>query len=184
IRTLTVYVGAQGGTATLTAHLSDASAADYVNTYKAGSQRSDGFYTLTYRAASAGQKITVTWMVSGGPKASLGGRPSAVVSLQAAALAGSTPAPPPGTYSCPCTLWSSAAVPAVPADGDPNSVELGVKFTSDAAGLITGIRFYKSTTNTGTHVGSLWSITGTLLAQATFTNETASGWQQVNFATP
>ena len=26
--------------------------------------------------------------------------------------------------------------------------------------------------------------TGTLLATATFTNETASGWQQVNFATP
>ena len=30
----------------------------------------------------------------------------------------------------------------------------------------------------------LWRSTGTLLATATFTNETASGWQQVNFATP
>ena len=27
-------------------------------------------------------------------------------------------------------------------------------------------------------------VTGTLLASATFTNETASGWQQVNFSTP
>ena len=52
------------------------------------------------------------------------------------------------------------------------------------AGTITGIRFYKATTNTGTHVGSLWTSTGTLLASATFTSETASGWQQVNFATP
>ena len=49
---------------------------------------------------------------------------------------------------------------------------------------MTGIRFYKASTNTGTHIGSLWSTSGTLLASATFTNETASGWQQVNFSTP
>src|SRR6185437_12367204 len=42
----------------------------------------------------------------------------------------------------------------------------------------------KSTANTGTHVANLWSSSGTLLATATFTNETASGWQQVNFPTP
>src|SRR5262249_48063188 len=29
-----------------------------------------------------------------------------------------------------------------------------------------------------------WSSTGTLLAQATFAGETASGWQQVTFASP
>jgi hypothetical protein len=63
-------------------------------------------------------------------------------------------------------------------------VELGVKFRSDVAGSITGIRFYKASANTGTHVGNLWTSTGTLLATATFTGETASGWQQVNFATP
>jgi hypothetical protein len=61
---------------------------------------------------------------------------------------------------------------------------LGVKFTSDRSGSITGIRFYKSSANTGTHAGSLWSQSGQLLARATFTNETPSGWQQVNFATP
>ena len=38
--------------------------------------------------------------------------------------------------------------------------------------------------NTGTHVGHLWTSTGTLLASATFTSETATGWQQVSFATP
>ena len=64
------------------------------------------------------------------------------------------------------------------------SVELGVKFRSDVAGTITGIRFYKASANTGTHVGNLWSSTGTLLATATFTNETASGWQQVAFSSP
>ena len=63
-------------------------------------------------------------------------------------------------------------------------MELGVKFTADVPGLITGIRYYKSSTNTGTHTATLWSSTGALLATATFTNETVSGWQQVNFAAP
>ena len=52
------------------------------------------------------------------------------------------------------------------------------------AGQVTGVRFYKGSLNTGTHVGSLWSNTGTQLASATFTGETASGWQQVSFAAP
>ena len=49
---------------------------------------------------------------------------------------------------------------------------------------IVGIRFYKGPQNTGTHVGNLWSAAAALLATANFTNETASGWQQVTFATP
>jgi O-glycosyl hydrolase len=80
------------------------------------------------------------------------------------------------------TLWPSTTVPRL-VDGGPDSpVELGVKFRSDVAGNLTGIRFYKATANTGTHVGNLWSSSGTLLASATFSNETASGWQQVSFA--
>ncbi len=63
-------------------------------------------------------------------------------------------------------------------------MELGVKFQASTNGTITGIRFYKGSLNTGTHVGDLWSSTGTLLASATFTNETASGWQQVDFSNP
>ena len=59
-----------------------------------------------------------------------------------------------------------------------------MKFQADIGGLITGIRFYKSAANTGTHVGNLWTSAGTLLASATFANETASGWQQVTFASP
>ena len=59
-----------------------------------------------------------------------------------------------------------------------------MKFKADVSGTITGIRFYKGAGNTGTHVGNLWSASGTQLASATFTNETASGWQQVNFTTP
>ena len=74
--------------------------------------------------------------------------------------------------------------PAVIDSGDTNGVNLGVKFTSDTEGSIVGIRFYKATANTGTHIGSLWTLTGQLLGQATFTSETVSGWQQVSFSNP
>jgi hypothetical protein len=76
------------------------------------------------------------------------------------------------------------ATPATVDSGDGGSVNLGVKFNSEVAGSIEGIRFYKAATNTGTHVGTLWSATGEKLAEATFTNETASGWQQVKFSSP
>ncbi|WP_313935965.1 DUF4082 domain-containing protein [Anabaena azotica] len=82
------------------------------------------------------------------------------------------------------SIWNNSATPANLSDPDTSAVELGVKFRADVDGSITGIRFYKSIQNTGTHIGNLWSSSGQLLATATFTNETASGWQQVNFNTP
>ena len=86
--------------------------------------------------------------------------------------------------TCPCTIWSASATPTNVTDPDTASIEVGVKFRSDVAGFITGIRFYKGPGNGGTHVGNLWTAGGVLLATATFTGETASGWQQVNFSTP
>jgi hypothetical protein len=74
--------------------------------------------------------------------------------------------------------------PSTNDSGDGNAVTLGVAFKSDQAGWITGVRFYKSAANTGTHVGALWSSSGALLAQATFAGETSSGWQQVSFSSP
>src|SRR3974377_1904384 len=71
--------------------------------------------------------------------------------------------------ACPCSIWSLAATPAQPAVTDGQPLEIGVKFRSDVAGYITGLRFYKGAANTGTHIGNLWSNTGTLLATATFT---------------
>jgi hypothetical protein len=59
-----------------------------------------------------------------------------------------------------------------------------MKFTSDVSGHVTAIRFYKGPSNTGTHVGHLWSSSGTLLATVTFSGETASGWQQATLSTP
>ena len=82
------------------------------------------------------------------------------------------------------TLFGASATPGTITVNDPNGVSLGVKFEASANGTISGIRFYKGPENTGTHVADLWTSTGTLLASGTFSNETASGWQQVNFSSP
>jgi len=89
-----------------------------------------------------------------------------------------------GPTNCPCTIWPSTAVPSLVDVGPDAPVELGVSFKSDFNGYITGIRFYKSAANTGTHVGNLWDSAGNLLATATFTGETDSGWQEVDFPNP
>lgn len=82
------------------------------------------------------------------------------------------------------SIWNSSATPTNPSISDPNAVELGVKFRLDIDGFIKGIRFYKGVNDTGTHIGNLWDINGKNLTTANFSNETASGWQQVNFSTP
>ncbi len=85
--------------------------------------------------------------------------------------------------TCPCSIWDEAL--AAPEDDDPaGAVELGVKFRSDVAGLIAGVRFYKTAGNVGQHVGRLWTAGGAQLAQAAFTGESASGWQTVTFDQP
>jgi hypothetical protein len=68
----------------------------------------------------------------------------------------------------PLSIFAPSAAPAdSPNTSDP--VTLGVKFRSDVAGTVTGIRFYKGTGNSGAHIGLLYNSAGTLLAQATFT---------------
>ncbi len=82
-RTLVLYVGTGNATGKLTARLSDGSAPDYVS--RAGTRITkswEGYYTLTYWAASAGQTLTVQWTVDSAK------RPisSAAARLQGAAL--------------------------------------------------------------------------------------------------
>jgi hypothetical protein len=83
------------------------------------------------------------------------------------------------------SFWNSSAVPpTTQATNDSASVSLGLKFYSDVAGSVTAVRFYKGTNNLGTHVGAIWSASGAKLASVTFSNETASGWQQASFSSP
>ncbi|MBL7741152.1 MAG: DUF4082 domain-containing protein, partial [Chitinophagaceae bacterium] len=83
-------------------------------------------------------------------------------------------------------IFQPTDVPAVPLTNDNNGtgIEVGLKFRVTQLGYINGIRYYKGAGATGTHIGQLWTGTGNLLAEATFTNETASGWQEVLFTTP
>ena len=92
-----------------------------------------------------------------------------------------------GTPPAPESIWGTSYYPTVNSyyDGSPGQTfELGVQFESNVAGKVTGVLFYKQRGMTGTNVGHLWSSNGTLLASATFSNETRSGWQQVSFSNP
>lgn len=92
------------------------------------------------------------------------------------------PPNPPGV--CPCSLFSDETVPTLLEASDTVPVTLGVRFSSDVTGVVTGVRFYKGQRNVGPHTGSLWNQNGVELATGTFTNESATGWQQLNFAQP
>jgi hypothetical protein len=85
--------------------------------------------------------------------------------------------------SCPCSVWSASTTPGNVDNNDNSAIEVGVRFRSQLAGMITSVRFYKSAANTGTHTAHLWTNTGTLLGTATLTGETASGWQRADFPT-
>src|SRR6185437_3867230 len=69
-------------------------------------------------------------------------------------------------------------------DSSTTNYELGTVFKTDVAGQIKAIRFWKASSETGTHTGHIWSSTGALLATVTFASETASGWQQQALAAP
>ncbi len=90
----------------------------------------------------------------------------------------------PATTTTTITNIFTTQTPGTAVSNDGQAIELGVKFRSTVAGYITGIRFYKATGNAGTHTGELYSSAGVRLAQAAFTAETASGWQQVLFSAP
>jgi hypothetical protein len=92
-----------------------------------------------------------------------------------------------GTSPTPESIWGTSYKPTVNSSYDGSkgqTFELGVQFESSVAGEVTGVLFYKQSEMTGTNVGHLWSSNGTLLASATFSKETSSGWQEVSFSSP
>ncbi len=151
--------------------------------------------TLAYMATSADGTALPTWLAFDASTRTLSGTPTAAnvgtagIKVTATDLAGAATSesfniavsttPPPA----PVSLFSASNTPAGSYnDGSP--LELGVKFTSSVAGTITGLKFYRSAGDTGTDILNLWTATGTNLANTTFTNTSASGWQTVQLATP
>ena len=90
-----------------------------------------------------------------------------------------TPAP-----QCPCSIWQDGTPTGAIDATDANAITLGVQFKAASSGFITGVRFYKEADNTGSHTGSLWTASGSLLASGTFSGETARGWQELDFSSP
>jgi uncharacterized cupin superfamily protein len=91
-QTLTVYVGGFASGGTLTASLSDGSAANFVATTAAAAGQYDEAFTLTYAAASAGQTLTVSWVMSSG---------TGNVTVNAAALSSAGTSTGSGTTAVP-----------------------------------------------------------------------------------
>ncbi|MFZ3210573.1 MAG: N,N-dimethylformamidase beta subunit family domain-containing protein [Terriglobales bacterium] len=137
----------------------------------------------TWHPATGLASWTYTWTASGNGTATIRSRATDDSGNMETPSAGVTVTVGAGTQTCPCTIFGSST-PGTADTGSDSPVELGVRFQSTVAGSVSSIRFYKSAANTGTHIGNLWSNTGTLLATATFANETASGWQTVNFTSP
>lgn len=95
-----------------------------------------------------------------------------------------TPGGTPAVATCPCSFWPQSRLPDTVAVSDGNAYEAGMRFSSEAGGLVSGVRFYKGPGNGGEHVARLWSADGTLLASAPFRNETPEGWQETRFDQP
>jgi len=75
-------------------------------------------------------------------------------------------------------------VPALANASDGVPYELGMTFRLARSGQITALRYWKASSDSGTHIGRIWSATGTQLAAVTFSGESASGWQQQALSSP
>jgi hypothetical protein len=91
-------------------------------------------------------------------------------------------APVPTTF----TIFTDPnPMPGLPAVNEAKPVELGLKFSANQAGLVTGVRFYKGdTSNTGQCVGHLWTSAGTKIDSVTFADDDSIGWKTALFQTP
>ncbi|MBB3543455.1 hypothetical protein FHT97_004207 [Rhizobium sp. BK399] len=147
--------------------------------------------TLTYTATSDNGSALPTWLSFNASTQTFSGTPTTAgtsgIKVTATDLAGLATSETfnitttvPSTYS----LFSATSTPAQVNLNDGQQLELGVKFQSNVAGDITGIKFYRSANDNGQNVVDLWTTGGVNLGTATYAGTTGSGWQTVNFATP
>jgi hypothetical protein len=95
------------------------------------------------------------------------------------------------TSACPCRLFGAGLTPDAGGLSTANgrgagawTMEMGTKIRVTQPASLTAVRYYRDPSETGSHVGRVWSGDGTLLASTTFTGETASGWQEKALASP
>jgi N,N-dimethylformamidase beta subunit-like, C-terminal/Domain of unknown function (DUF4082)/Bacterial Ig domain len=146
---------------------------------------------VTWHRASGTTSWTYTWNATPGTHSILSRATDDSVNTELPSSGITISVTPAGS-----SLFAGTAVPDSSTIWDNNSVELGVQFSASTSGSIVGLRFWKDSinvpgvSNDGTftpipHTAHLWlNSTQTLLASATFANETASGWQTVLFSAP
>ena len=164
-QTLKVYVGGVTAGAALSAHLSDGSAPDYMDGdpsfanpitgtlssaasggFAPDANHFDGVYTITFKAASAGQTLTITYGQTSG-----GGN----VTLQAASLFPTLTAPP----AAPTGLVALAG-----------TARIGLQFNSVT--YATSYNVYRATSASGPFTQIATGLTSTNYQDTTVTNGT------------
>lgn len=90
------------------------------------------------------------------------------------------------TAEAAALMFAPVGIPSVPEVNTPPSVILGLKFQVRLPGSITGVMFWKSPSDSGTHYGDLWTDTNVLLTSGTNAPaaESSGGWQTILFPTP
>ena len=162
VRTLIVHVGGWKSAGTLTAHLSDGSAADFVDVTQVANGKFDRNYTLTYAAGSPNQTLTVTWVMNDcGP---------GNVTFNAAALVNSvTPASVQATGGTPqsATIGTAfgAGLQAKVTDASNNPLS-GVTVTFTAPGSGASATFAGSATASAVTNGSGIAVSPALTANS------------------
>lgn len=136
----------------------------------------------SWRPARGTTEWSYSWTVEG----TLGERVILARAIDDSVNFGTPTAGLPVTVYAPpeATIWSSSSIPANPTVDDRQPVELGLRFTADQSVDLKGFSFYKGIGNDGPHSARLWTASGTLLVEAAFTEETASGRQTVMLASP
>jgi uncharacterized protein YejL (UPF0352 family) len=132
LRVLTVHVGGWISGGMLTAHLSDASAPDFVDTTATAAGQYDRNYKLTYAAGAAGQTLKVTWkMTSGTGNVTVNGAAVGVVVGSAASIAATAGTPQSATIN---TAFATALQATVKDAGGNRVGGVTVTFTAPASG--------------------------------------------------
>jgi hypothetical protein len=147
------------------------------NRKAARTNRSDGFISFF-------SKLNPGHSLLGRRRSLAGNKPQMLLIVGAVVVTGAAVVLVSSAATTSYSLFSSSHKPAEIATWDARPAELGLRFTTNAPGSATGVRFYKASKNTGVHKGRLWDSQGRLLADATFKDETRSGWQSVSFARP
>ena len=148
-RVLQVFVGSFAARGKFQATLSDGSASPYVDTSLFNSGNGPGgVYTVTYKANTNGQSLTVLWTLY--QRAAGSNSITANVTLQAAALTVSNADNPP---------WVTLTAPSNPADYQaPASIPLSAS-AQDFDGTVTNVAFYSGTKKLGQVASSPYNFT-------------------------